>query len=44
MAALLGAQLALFLAALDQTVVSTALPRIASDLHSFSDLSRIVTA
>jgi EmrB/QacA subfamily drug resistance transporter len=44
MAAFAGALLALLLAALDQTVVSTALPRIASDLHGFSDLSWIVTA
>jgi EmrB/QacA subfamily drug resistance transporter len=44
MAAFVGALLALLLAALDQTVVSTALPRIASQLHGFSDLSWIVTA
>jgi EmrB/QacA subfamily drug resistance transporter len=44
MAAFFGVLLALLLAALDQTVVSTALPRIASDLHGFSDLSWIVTA
>jgi EmrB/QacA subfamily drug resistance transporter len=44
MAAFLGALLALLLAALDQTVVSTALPQIAADLHGFSDLSWIVTA
>jgi EmrB/QacA subfamily drug resistance transporter len=44
MAAFAGVLLALLLAALDQTVVSTALPRIAADLHGFSDLSWIVTA
>ncbi|HEX5450458.1 MAG TPA: MDR family MFS transporter [Gaiellaceae bacterium] len=44
MASFIGALLALLLAALDQTVVSTALPRIASDLHGFSSLSWIVTA
>jgi EmrB/QacA subfamily drug resistance transporter len=44
MAAFLGVLLALLLAALDQTVVSTALPRIAAQLHGFSDLSWIVTA
>jgi EmrB/QacA subfamily drug resistance transporter len=44
MAAFLGVLLALLLAALDQTVVSTALPRIAADLHGFEDLSWIVTA
>jgi len=44
MAAFLGALLALLLAALDQTVVSTALPRIAADLNGFSQLSWVVTA
>jgi len=44
MLAFLGALLALLLGALDQTVVSTALPRIAADLHGFSQLSWIVTA
>jgi EmrB/QacA subfamily drug resistance transporter len=44
MAAFCGVLLALLLAALDQTVVSTALPRIAADLHGFSQLSWIVTA
>ncbi len=44
MAAFLGSLLALLLAALDQTVVSTALPRIAADLHGFSDFSWVVTA
>lgn len=44
MLAFIGALLALLLAALDQTVVSTALPRIAAQLHGFSDLSWIVTA
>src|ERR1700760_313771 len=44
MAAFFGVLLALLLAALEQTVVSTALPRIAADLHGFSDLSWIVTA
>src|SRR3954454_16988414 len=36
--------LATLLAAPDQTIVATALPRIASDLHGFADLSWIVTA
>src|SRR5438132_4348909 len=36
--------LAMFLAALDQTIVSTALPRIASDLHGLSKLSWVATA
>jgi EmrB/QacA subfamily drug resistance transporter len=44
MLAFCGVLLALLLAALDQTVVSTALPRIAADLHGFRDLSWIVTA
>jgi EmrB/QacA subfamily drug resistance transporter len=36
--------LALLLASLDQTIVSTALPRIASDLHGLSELSWVATA
>jgi EmrB/QacA subfamily drug resistance transporter len=36
--------LALLLAALDQSVVATALPHIAADLHSFSNLSWVVSA
>src|SRR5579884_4358954 len=44
MAAFLGVLLAMLLAALDQTVVSTALPRIAAELHGFKELSWIVTA
>lgn len=36
--------LAMFLAALDQTIVSTALPRIASDLHGLNRLSWVATA
>src|SRR6476659_6029464 len=36
--------LATLLAALDQTIVATALPRIAADLHGFTDLSWVVTA
>jgi EmrB/QacA subfamily drug resistance transporter len=44
MLAFYGALLALLLGALDQTVVSTALPRIAAQLHGFSQLSWIVTA
>ncbi len=36
--------LALLLAALDQTIVSTALPRIASDFNALSELPWVVTA
>lgn len=36
--------LAMFLAALDQTIVSTALPRIASDLNGLSKYSWVATA
>ncbi len=36
--------LGMLLAALDQTIVATALPTIAGDLHSLSDLSWVVTA
>ena len=36
--------LATLLAALDQTIVATALPKIVSDLHGFEHLSWVVTA
>jgi EmrB/QacA subfamily drug resistance transporter len=36
--------LATLLAALDQTVVATALPQIVTDLHGFSDLSWVVSS
>ena len=36
--------LATLLAALDQTIVATALPQIAADLHGFEHLSWVVTA
>src|SRR4051795_9332496 len=36
--------LATLLAALDQTIVATALPQIVADLHGFKDLSWVVTA
>ncbi len=36
--------LTLFLAALDQTIVSTALPRITSDLNGLNELAWVVTA
>lgn len=44
MAAFLGVMLAMLLAALDQTIVATALPRIVADLHGFQRLSWVVTA
>jgi MFS family permease len=36
--------LAMFLSALDQTIVSTALPQIAVDLHGLDKLSWVATA
>lgn len=44
MVVLVALMLAMLLAALDQTIVSTALPRIASDLHGLNELSWVVTA
>jgi EmrB/QacA subfamily drug resistance transporter len=44
MLAFVGAMLALLLAALDQTIVATALPRIAADLRGFANLSWVVAA
>ena len=42
---ILGAlMLGMFLASLDQTIVSTALPTIAGDLHGLNHLSWVVTA
>ncbi len=41
---ILGAMIALFLAALDQTIVATALPSIGGDLGDFHLMSWIVTA
>src|SRR2546426_10365511 len=40
----IGALLAMFLSALDQTIVATALPPIASDLGDFALISWVVTA
>jgi EmrB/QacA subfamily drug resistance transporter len=40
----IGAMLALFLAALDQTIVATALPPIANELGDFALISWVVTA
>src|ERR1700678_1919495 len=44
MVVLVALMLALLLAALDQTVVATALPRIATDLHGLNKLSWVATA
>src|SRR5579863_10308723 len=44
MVVIVALMLALLLAALDQTIVSTALPRIASDLHGLNKLSWVATA
>jgi EmrB/QacA subfamily drug resistance transporter len=44
MLAFSGVMLGMLLAALDQTIVSTALPRIVSDLGGFEHLSWVVTA
>jgi EmrB/QacA subfamily drug resistance transporter len=43
-AVIIGAMLALFLSALDQTIVATALPPIARDLGNFELISWVVTA
>src|SRR5438445_6864015 len=43
-AIVIGALLALFLSALDQTIVATALPPIAEDLGGFQLISWVVTA
>lgn len=41
---LFALMLGMFLAALDQSIVSTALPTIAGDLHNLNELSWVVTA
>src|SRR5439155_18978327 len=41
---MLGVMLALFLAALDQTIVSTALPRIVQEFHGLEHLSWVLAA
>ena len=44
MVIIVALMLAMLLAALDQTIVSTALPRIATDLHGLNKLSWVATA
>jgi EmrB/QacA subfamily drug resistance transporter len=44
MVIIIALMLAMLLAALDQTIVSTALPRIATDLHGLNKLSWVATA
>jgi EmrB/QacA subfamily drug resistance transporter len=39
-----GVMLAMFLSALDQTIVATALPAIGRELHDFENLSWVITA
>jgi EmrB/QacA subfamily drug resistance transporter len=41
---ILGVMVAMFVAALDQTIVATALPTIGRDLHNLTDLPWVVTA
>src|SRR6266404_6065105 len=41
---MLGVMLALFLAALDQTIVATALPRIVQEFHGLEHLSWVIAA
>ena len=41
---IIGAMLAMFLSALDQTIVATALPPIARDLGDFALISWVITA
>ena len=41
---LIGILLALFLGALDQTIVSTAMPRIVEDLHGLSRYAWVATS
>ena len=41
---LFALMLGMFLAALDQSIVSTALPTIAGDLHNLNELSWVVTS
>src|SRR5271167_3999117 len=44
MVIMVALMLAMLLAALDQTIVATALPRIATDLHGLNKLSWVATA
>lgn len=41
---MIGVMLAMLLAALDQTIVATAMPRIVSELHGLEHLSWVITA
>ena len=43
-ATLAGVMIAMLMAALDQTIVGTAMPRIISDLHGFEHYSAVITA
>jgi EmrB/QacA subfamily drug resistance transporter len=44
LATVIGVMIAMLMAALDQTIVGTAMPRIISELHGFEHYSAIVTA
>jgi EmrB/QacA subfamily drug resistance transporter len=44
LATVIGVMIAMLMAALDQTIVGTAMPRIISELHGFQHYSAIVTA
>ncbi|WP_158814476.1 MDR family MFS transporter [Methylocapsa sp. S129] len=44
LATVIGVMIAMLMAALDQTIVGTAMPRIISELHGFEHYSAVVTA
>jgi EmrB/QacA subfamily drug resistance transporter len=44
LATMIGVMIAMLMAALDQTIVGTAMPRIISELHGFEHYSAVVTA
>lgn len=44
LATVIGVMIAMLMAALDQTIVGTAMPRIISELHGFEHYSAVITA